>query len=1252
MVANLPADFAKREVADHGIDLPIGGETDLKYWFGGTTHGEIADDVKSWWTAQEDLLLHISGPTDMDFLYFAYPLTGDFAIELDSYEGDWAETDAGYGGVFVESQAYGSRMRLKSLSAHETVYRPKAYLRKRESWGSVKVEAEAGKMRYWLNNYPVHEEKLVGTSPFFVLFTEGPRLAAYKNMRLTGNPTIPREVSLISEDSLDGWNTSFANENQPRKRLMAEPETGDDNDYNSYYKRNEPTEFDWDVKQGVLTAKAKPDAPANNQSWAYYHRPLRNNETFRYEFYYTPDVAVAHPTFGRLAMLLQEDGVTSHWIARSGWDEAMLGVGIDNGILEEGCQRSEDVPLKENDWNAVELKLADGTVSVSLNGDLVFEREMTDLSDTRFGFYRRQQQELKVRNVVLTGDWPEEFTDEMRQNLFALSKPKSTESMHAIQRLATDKYFVKDIRSVIAKASSLGKSDKNAEYEFLKNWVLPSEAHPTLRLNCQLPLRSGATETNEEIEFACPATRMLELAAELHKLDELTAEIDALSIDEDVTVRHKQTMQAIAAIHQGNAEKTKELLGEAYERCVAGLPDYLEERDRQVEMILIWEAAKHPKTQLAAHDLAKLIRNQQREKKTSSDFYQLSESMLGHTARSIRGDAGEEQLTQWHPVLYDKPETRGRGLRPSKWSYRRGSLSHLPGEAWTQLYFQSPLQGKFEIHAERTLFGYKETHISYGGHAAEPEHDQSSVTVTKVMHNSKNQGGAVKIPGWSDEIGDYRIVVDGKRVTTFVNDVKIHEEQMKASPDPWLLLQTNDPQLFGTVNNLRIMGEPEVPDEIQLLEGNGLANWRADTYGESFRSNDGGNTNAPWSVSGEELQASLRKNKTGKNRESLMMYQRPMLEDGEIEFEAFFNPGAVEVHPAIGRVAFMINKEGVRLHQLTDAEWEYDPELTTDNAKTLSSDPIELKESDWNHYRLKLEGDTLTISVNDKVVCEHEINELPNARFFGLFRYSDQTKARVRKVVYRGEWPKELPKLEDQELAYPAGGPMQFAAVEGTEDFPLSSVEAVRKEGWKTLGDKDSIADEEDGLRIQLTKSEGEGERKWTGLQLNEQIIGDFEATVAFRDLQMKRNEEGWGICFGLQATTADGMTEVSVALDEKEKLFAKSIWQYKLPNGKQQTNFHRRSKEFRSGRLKLVRNGGSMHCLIAPAEGDFQLLQTFDIGTSPVREISVQNKCSDNVGEIDVVVSKLTLSKQKNITSEKVSVSKPIDRESIASVE
>jgi hypothetical protein len=81
---------------------------------------------------------------------------------------------------------------------------------------------------------------------------------------------------------------------------------------------------------------------------------------------------------------------------------------------------------------------------------------------------------------------------------------------------------------------------------------------------------------------------------------------------------------------------------------------------------------------------------------------------------------------------------------------------------------------------------------------------------------------------------------------------------------------------------------------------------------------------------------------------------------------------------------------------------------------------VALKENDWNELKVQLKGDTVSILVNGKLVASHTL-EPTNQRRFGLFRFSDATATRVRNVIYRGAWPKDVPPVEQQELARASG---------------------------------------------------------------------------------------------------------------------------------------------------------------------------------------------------------------------------------------
>ncbi len=193
---------------------------------------------------------------------------------MDCFESDWAECDAGYGGITVLSQQWGSTTPISSASGHETISRPGGMKRTRPGFNRVTIEVADGQMKYRLNNHLVYQEATSGTSPWLVLTTEGNRVTSFRNFQFEGSPVIPRSVSLFSDDRMDGWNCSTFSESQPRKRLMAEtPEN--ENDSLSYYQRNEPSVFDWSATDGVLEGLQQGNANASDQSWIYYQRPLR-----------------------------------------------------------------------------------------------------------------------------------------------------------------------------------------------------------------------------------------------------------------------------------------------------------------------------------------------------------------------------------------------------------------------------------------------------------------------------------------------------------------------------------------------------------------------------------------------------------------------------------------------------------------------------------------------------------------------------------------------------------------------------------------------------------------------------------------------------------------------------------------------------------------------------------------------------------------------------------------------------------------
>jgi hypothetical protein len=149
--------------------------------------------------------------------------------------------------------------------------------------------------------------------------------------------------------------------------------------------------------------------------------------------------------------------------------------------------------------------------------------------------------------------------------------------------------------------------------------------------------------------------------------------------------------------------------------------------------------------------------------------------------------------------------------------------------------------------------------------------------------------------------------------------------------------------------------------------------------------------------------------------EAAVHYQRPLVEDGAIEYEFFYDPGKAQVYPVLDRLVFLLEPDGAKLHWLTDGPHEKSQvcfdNVTEEPASRRGPSRLPLSPKAWNKVRLAVTGDVIKVALNGMEVYERAI-ELTNQRLFGLYHYTDETEARVRGMVYRGAWPRQLPPDE------------------------------------------------------------------------------------------------------------------------------------------------------------------------------------------------------------------------------------------------
>jgi hypothetical protein len=284
-----------------------------------------------------------------------------------------------------------------------------------------------------------------------------------------------------------------------------------------------------------------------------------------------------------------------------------------------------------------------------------------------------------------------------------------------------------------------------------------------------------------------------------------------------------------------------------------------------------------------------------------------------------------------------------------------------------------------------------------------------------------------------------------------------------------------------------------------------------------------------------------------------------------------------------------------------------------------------LKEKNWNQYRISLEKNKLTIQINGAVVAEQMIEEPATARFFSLFRYIDKTKCRVRNVVYRGDWPKELPGIDQQQLAYPPGGPFQLSADNVSESIDIRlnrSLDELKLDGLSFLKSATGLSSTEKGLRIQ--SKEADSESSGQGVALIRSIPGDFEATVEFTDLSLAAEKDGGEAQFAMRVFVDDpvnSVVELGVFLNREEKPAVRTLYRHDLPNGGSCLAQSEISEDMKAGHLRIVRRGDQFHCLISDNEEGFRLLHSYALGKFPGAKVELLGKSAGAASSCDVVV-------------------------------
>ena len=245
-----------------------------------------------------------------------------------------------------------------------------------------------------------------------------------------------------------------------------------------------------------------------------------------------------------------------------------------------------------------------------------------------------------------------------------------------------------------------------------------------------------------------------------------------------------------------------------------------------------------------------------------------------------------DNLQQWDPVSRVTAKTHGDGHPVAKWGFNAGRVDIQVSHNRDYLYFNSPLQGNFVVEGDVTTFGFRGSHFGYSDTEIVPSYTLKQYALCRFR--SREELLPLTPQAWGPrEWFRCRLKVADGTVTAGFNGHPYPSQKVEAEHDPWMSL-CSPVRFNGGARNLRITGDPVVPEVIALATSRRLAGWLSYYEAEPGYLTDPSmsrfGTGGSWAFESDSstggIVGRLRPHLNGCYNESLLRYHRPMLEDG------------------------------------------------------------------------------------------------------------------------------------------------------------------------------------------------------------------------------------------------------------------------------------------------------------------------------------------------------------------------------------
>ncbi len=616
---------------------------------------------------------------------------------------------------------------------------------------------------------------------------------------------------------------------------------------------------------------------------------------------------------------------------------------------------------------------------------------------------------------------------------------KALDALHALPaRDLIDPFHVRLSPAAAALHRALLQLSSDEQYEILSAWTLPADGSAVRVITAIVPESAppmefaraigerpkkesfGVASVEEVPGLFCSAWMLITAADDSGNLRKLMTQLEASTSKKTA---HADFVLALARLRdsRSSVDELKTLL-EA--RVTSESPEI---SVRMEDAVLLAVAMQRAELASVCEPLA--------EKLVKFDFTQDSGPWMTFLRRlramallkcnSPESDAAailKETPSPWITASDPRGSGTATGSDQALWLTHEDHVQRLSGPGDDLLLFRYPLTGKFELKGEVSVFEHGVAGMTYGGLSFDAT--DKLFTVRDVMRATQESREWPFVAAKELRMFNrLNIRSDGERVQ-FLSNLHPGTALPVASCEtsPWLGLQASG---FGRTyfRNLEIVGDPVIPREVTLVKDSRLHGWTA-PLGEPLTTAVQplmmAATPAPvaapsdWIVAADGALES-RKLETLSNAESaqrMLTWMRPLLEGETLRYQFFYEENIALVHPALGRLAFLLEPGGVRIRWITSgSDWTgLEPDHgVIEPLHRKGPRELPLKPTDWNAVSLQVLEGKLQITLNETVVYLRPVADLPSHQP-GFYHERHQTSARIRNVTLVGgtAWPEKL----------------------------------------------------------------------------------------------------------------------------------------------------------------------------------------------------------------------------------------------------